>query len=100
MRQTLENFFKALRSSGIDISVAESLDAVQAVRLVGLNQRETLKSALSLCIAKTLEDKERFGDFSMFTLRVFYHSKEKTLTSSLSVKAFTNRAVYWAIPPR
>lgn len=62
MRQTLENFFKALRSSGIDISVAESLDAVQAVRLVGLNQRETLKSALSLCIAKSLEDKERFGE--------------------------------------
>ena len=61
MRQTLEDFFKALRSAEVNISVVESLDAMHAVRLIGLNHRETLKSALSLCLAKSFEDKERFN---------------------------------------
>jgi len=62
MRQTLEDFFKALRGSGLEISIAESLDAVHAVQLVGLFSRITLKNALSTSLAKSRFDKERFDD--------------------------------------
>jgi len=60
MRQTLKDFFKALRSAELDISIAESLDAMNAVQLVGLEDRSVFKNALALSIAKTREDKERF----------------------------------------
>jgi len=60
MRQTLRDFFKALRSAELDISIAESLDAMSAVQLVGLGDRTVLKGALSFSLAKTREDKERF----------------------------------------
>ena len=63
MRQVLEDFFKALRSAELEISIAESLDAVNAVKLVGLDNRTNLKNALSLSLAKSLEDKDRFDQF-------------------------------------
>lgn len=60
MRQTLKDFFKALRSAELEISIAESLDAMDAVQLVGLANRSTFKNALSLSLAKSVGDKERF----------------------------------------
>ncbi len=60
MRRVLDDFFKAVRSTGLEISIAESLDAVHAVELVGLDSRINLKNALGLSLAKSQDDKERF----------------------------------------
>jgi len=70
MRQTLRDFFKALRSAEMDISVSESLDAMNAVQLVGLKNRDLLKHTLSVSLAKTVEDKKRFDECfeAFFTL--------------------------------
>ncbi len=58
MQQTLEDFFKVVRSAGIDVSVADSIETSKTVQLVGYSNRDTLKNALSLSLAKTVDEKE------------------------------------------
>jgi len=53
MQKMLSQFIAALRQSGLPISQAETLDAVRAVQLVGLRERELLKTTLSLSLSKT-----------------------------------------------
>lgn len=84
MRQTLEHFFKALRSAGLEISVSESLDAVHAVQLVGLFDRGVLKNALSASLAKSRFDEERFDDCfeRFFSLEGFMDESETVQRTS------------------
>ena len=58
MQQTLEDFFKVVRSAGIDVSVADSIETSKTVELVGYSNKDTLKNALSLSLAKTVDEKE------------------------------------------
>ncbi|WP_158643544.1 vWA domain-containing protein [Ketobacter alkanivorans] len=60
MDRILVDFVKALRGNGVRISTSETLDAIHAVDLVGYGQRSQLKSALSLTLAKSEEEKSRF----------------------------------------
>ena len=53
----LAGFVRALRAAGAEASVAEAIDAARAVQLVGYADRETLKSSLSVALAKSEEDK-------------------------------------------
>jgi len=53
MQKMLSQFIAALRQSGLPISQAETLDAVRAVQLVGIRERELLKTTLSLSLSKT-----------------------------------------------
>lgn len=53
MQKLLSNFIVALRHSGLPISQAETLDALRAVQLAGLSERQQLKTTLSLTLAKT-----------------------------------------------
>jgi uncharacterized protein len=53
---TLADFIRVLRSAGVRISVAESIDAHRAVRRVGLTDRGLLKSALRMTLAKSDEE--------------------------------------------
>jgi len=76
MDQTLEDFITALRSSGVRISVSESIDAMQAVELMGYQDRMVLKDALSSVLAKSLPEKEifevcfeRFFTFEGFSMK-------------------------------
>lgn len=67
MEIILQNFFTILRESGVRISVSESLDAMNAVTLIGYNDRETFKQTLSTCLVKTIEEKEFFEkSFNLF----------------------------------
>ena len=54
MDQVLHDFVRALRGSGVRISVSEVLDAIHAARLTGYKNREILKDALSVTMAKSL----------------------------------------------
>lgn len=73
MQATLEDFFKALRGSDLDVSLNAQIDAARATALVGWSDRELLKSALGATLAKTVPDRaifdqafERFFHFDSF----------------------------------
>jgi len=70
MQQTIEDFFKAVRSTGIEISVADALEASNTIKLVGLRSRPLLKDALSVTLAKTADEEialeECFDQFFSF----------------------------------
>ncbi len=61
MDRTLANFIRALRNSEVRISTAETLDAFNAVELVGYEDRGFLKRSLSLVLSKTIDEKETFS---------------------------------------
>ncbi len=56
----LVEFLRAARRAGIAVSVAESIEAFAAVDLVGYDDRQTVKDALRLVIAKSDDERERF----------------------------------------
>ena len=60
MDRTLEDFITALRRSGVRVSVAETMDALQAAALSGYGDRRLLKDFLSVSLAKSLPEKEIF----------------------------------------
>jgi len=60
MELTLARFVHALRSAEVTVSPAETLDAFAVVRTIGIDDPERLRDALSLTLAKTRQDKERF----------------------------------------
>jgi uncharacterized protein len=70
MQQTLENFFRALRSMDVRISPAEAIDAHETVDTVGYSDREFLKDALCVALAKSEEEVGSFEEcFDMFFTR-------------------------------
>ena len=62
MQATLEDFFKALRGSDLEVSLNAQIDAARAVALVGWSDRALLKSALGTTLAKTTPDRALFDD--------------------------------------
>ncbi len=74
--KTLGTFISALRNADVRISTAETLDAVEAVELVGFRDREFLKNTLALVLPKTWDEKNTFDEcferfFTFETLREF-----------------------------
>ena len=62
MDRTLTNFIAALRNAEVRVSPAETLDALNAVELVGYRDRLLLKNALALMLPKTIDEKDTFDD--------------------------------------
>lgn len=60
VQATLEDFFKALRGSDLEIALNAQVDAVRAVALVGWRERELLKNALGATLAKSVPDRAVF----------------------------------------
>jgi uncharacterized protein with von Willebrand factor type A (vWA) domain len=60
MEHVVQNFITALRGSGVRISLSESIDAMNAMKLMGYDNRQTLKDTLSATLAKTRNEKEIF----------------------------------------
>ena len=60
MDRTLTHFIAALRNAEVRVSPAETLDAMNAVELVGYRDRGFLKNSLSLVLPKTADEKETF----------------------------------------
>ena len=50
------DFIGALREAGLNVSPAESLDALKAIKLLGLESRETSKTVLALTLVKRQAD--------------------------------------------
>ncbi|MAN74774.1 MAG: hypothetical protein CME84_11890 [Henriciella sp.] len=71
----LAGFLAALRHAGLTISPASSIDAYEAVAAVGYSDRETLRDALCVTLAKSEMDEARFEQcFDRF----FRHHEEPT----------------------
>jgi len=61
MDRILSDFIVSLRHAGVRISISETLDALQSVRLVGYDDRETLRDALLAALPKSAPEKEIFA---------------------------------------
>ena len=62
MERALCDFIVALRGSGVRISMAETLDALRAAALVGVEERHTLRHALSAALAKSRAEETIFTE--------------------------------------
>ncbi|MEM1434867.1 MAG: VWA domain-containing protein [Pseudomonadota bacterium] len=60
MERPITQFIDALRMADVRISPAETLDAFEAVELVGYDDRALLKDTLRLVLPKTLDEKLAF----------------------------------------
>ena len=58
--RTVTDFVRALRSADVKVSTAETLDAVQALRLIGYEDRRMMKTALKSVLAKSESENETF----------------------------------------
>jgi len=67
MRQSLHRFFRAARGAGVRISPAESIDAMRAIAQTGISDRENLRNALLLTLAKNRDEKTALSNcFDLF----------------------------------
>jgi uncharacterized protein with von Willebrand factor type A (vWA) domain len=57
MDSLLAGFVRALRAAGAEASTAETIDAARTVALLGYAERDTLKAALGLVLAKSEDEK-------------------------------------------
>ena len=78
--RTLVDFVKVLRTAEIQVSPAETLDAISAMNLVGYKDREFLKDSLSIVLSKNSQEKEAFASCfdRFFTFDKFRPTNEET----------------------
>ena len=60
MQKILGDFIHSLRQAGLPISSAETLDALQAAQLVGIDDAALLKHSLATTLAKSLTNQQIF----------------------------------------
>ncbi len=67
MNERITQFISALRSAGVRVSLAESQDAFRAIEALGIQDRETFKTAVRATLIKDYMDIETFDHmFPMF----------------------------------
>lgn len=65
------DFIGALREAGLPVSPAESLDALKAIKLLGLDSRETSKTVLALTLVKRQADQVIYDElFDLYFVSV------------------------------
>ncbi len=62
MERKIIEFINVLRKNGIRVSLSEDLDALEVLRFVSLEERETFKSALRATLVKSAQDMEAFDE--------------------------------------
>ena len=83
MQRPLEDFIRALRAAEVRVSVAETMEAHEVVAMIGYANRDLLKDSLSITLAKTVGEKERFSNsFDMFFSRSEFTGAEDEMPSS------------------
>jgi len=77
VQRQLEDFIRSLRAAEVRVSVAEAMEAHEVVAHVGYADRGLLKDSLSLTLAKTVGEKQRFNDsFDLFFARDQFVARE------------------------
>ncbi len=78
MDLTLSRFVAALRTAELRVSPAETLDGLDVLRQIGVDDPQLLRRALSLTLAKTREEKRKFEEcFDRFFLELAFRSPVK-----------------------
>lgn len=62
MQRAIGDFIHSLRHHGLPVSPAETLDALHAVRLIGVDDPQQLKAALAMTLAKSLPHHLQFEE--------------------------------------
>ncbi|MDZ4768234.1 MAG: VWA domain-containing protein [Chloroflexota bacterium] len=57
------SFIRALRTAGVRISLAESLDALNGTEVVGIGDREQFRAAMRTTLVKEARDQSKFEQF-------------------------------------
>lgn len=73
---------RVARGAGVRISVAESIDAFESANAVGYADRQALKDALTLTIAKTVEEKQIFEQ----CFETYFKRENTALSGDLGAK--------------
>ena len=83
MEKTLGDFVAALRKADLAVSPAETLVAMNALELIGLEDPRLIRDSLSIILAKTPEEKAQFDICfdRFFSFRQFQSSKKKLSTA-------------------
>ena len=85
MDRVLTDFVKTLRNANIQVSPAETLDAMEVIEKVGYENRELLKNTLSFTLPKTFEEKEKFNScFEDFFDHQLLQKNESTQEEEIS----------------
>jgi uncharacterized protein with von Willebrand factor type A (vWA) domain len=72
------DFIGALREAGLAVSPAESLDALKAIKLLGLDNRQTCKSVLALTLVKRQVDQAMYEElFDLYFASIETSEKSK-----------------------
>ncbi|MBL0225295.1 MAG: VWA domain-containing protein [Geobacteraceae bacterium] len=80
MERIIAGFVAALRESGIRVSPGESLDAVQALGLCGMNGRRSSRQLLRLTLVKNVNDIPTFNEvFNRYFSRFQFVDPEKNI---------------------
>ena len=78
----IADFIGALREAGLPISPAESLDAIKAIELLGLESRATAKSVLALTLVKRQQDQATYHElFELYFANIENASRQQRRTS-------------------
>lgn len=62
MENKIIEFINVLRKNGVRVSISEDLDALEVLRFVSLEERETLKNALRATLVKNAQDMAAFDE--------------------------------------
>jgi uncharacterized protein with von Willebrand factor type A (vWA) domain len=89
MQQALGNFIQALRDEGLPVSPAETLDALDTVKLVGVQSPAQLQQALGLVLAKSEPHKRQFNQTFQ---RFFFPSSSENKQQQSQAKEQDHRA--------
>ncbi len=63
MDKRMISFIRALRTAGVRISLAESLDALNGTEVVGIGDREQFRAAMRTTLVKEARDQSKFEQF-------------------------------------
>ena len=77
MERVLTDFIRALRSGGVNVSPAETIDAAGALKVIGYADKTALKHSLGCALAKSAEEKIMHDD--LFEL---YFSRKPSQSNS------------------
>lgn len=97
MELTLTRFVAALRNAELRVSPAETLDGLDVLRQIGLEDPNLVRRALSLTLAKSQEEKRHFDDcFDRFFVDLAFRNPVKRTF----FKALDREAVLEALEER
>jgi uncharacterized protein with von Willebrand factor type A (vWA) domain len=90
MDRLLTRYVRALRAAGVEASPAETLDAVRTLGVVGVADRQALKMALGIVLAKSAAEKTRTTRCSSASSRRRMASRRRPRTRPTSEQATSN----------